>query len=157
MASDSQIMGEFIEQLSFDKIEVIGSYIIGCAGSVRDISQFISYINNGWRDIDIPEEKSETFESLIYDLVNNEIKYYDGSYIGIRTGETTAIGSGQSFAMGAMLNGASALEAVSIASMLDPYTGGDVKFCDVNSSEFKELPLVKEKSFFSKETRVSEA
>ena len=142
MASDSQIMGEFIEQLSFDKILVIDSYIVGCAGLVRDIKQFIAYINNGWREIDIPLEKPDSLESLIYDSNTKEIMYYDGSYLGIKTGNTTAIGSGQSFAMGAMLNGASALEAISIAARLDPYTGGDVKFCEVDSSEVKDMSLI---------------
>lgn len=38
-----------------------------------------------------------------------------------------AIGSGEEYAMGAMLAGCSALEAVKIAAKLDVYTGGPVR------------------------------
>lgn len=43
------------------------------------------------------------------------------------TEEFYAIGSGAKVALGAMHHGASAREAVEIAKLVDPYTGGEVK------------------------------
>lgn len=43
------------------------------------------------------------------------------------TEEFYAIGSGAKVALGAMHAGATAQEAVEIAKLVDPYTGGDVK------------------------------
>ncbi|MCG9534382.1 MULTISPECIES: hypothetical protein [Providencia] len=42
-----------------------------------------------------------------------------------------AIGSGDSFAMGAMKSGKSAEEAVKVAMSLDVYSGGEVNYCKI--------------------------
>jgi len=139
MASDSHIVGAYIDQLSADKIYQIDNVLIGCAGAVSDIKKFISYITNGWREIDMPKKTVDTFEALVYDMSDSQLWYYDGSYTGVETGLISAIGSGQGFAMGAMLAGADASEAVAIASELDPYTGGDIKVYHVG--EEADAPL----------------
>jgi len=143
MASDSHIVGAYIDQLSADKIYQCGNFLIGCAGAVSDIKKFISYIDNGWREIDLPKEAVDTFEALAYDMSDGQLWYYDGSYTGVETGEISAIGSGQGFAMGAMLAGADASEAVAIASELDPYTGGEIKIYHLEE-ELEAPPEVEE-------------
>lgn len=47
--------------------------------------------------------------------------------------EFYAIGSGAKVALGAMHHGASAREAVEIAKLVDPYTGGEVKTMELSS------------------------
>lgn len=49
------------------------------------------------------------------------------------TEEFYAIGSGAKVALGAMHHGASAQEAVEIAKLVDPYTGGEVKTMELSS------------------------
>lgn len=58
-----------------------------------------------------------------------EVYFYNDSFVpsGPLSGEFFAIGTGAEYAIGAMSAGASAAEAVSLAGIHDPWTGGSVQ------------------------------
>lgn len=138
MAADSCINGVYMDQLSADKVYLLDGYLIGCAGEMTAIKRFISYVEGGFRSHDIPKKITGDFEALVYSMTEQQLFYYDSSYISLETGVPAAIGSGQMFAMGAMLAGASATDAVDISKKLDPYTNGDIKTYKIEEGELED-------------------
>mgnify|MGYP003642706169 CR=1 FL=1 len=116
LASDSQMSGGFIEQFTYKKIKTVDGMYYGMCGRAGDINSF-------FEGKEIPDDDTELLEISA-----------KGQCVCIGKGNSripitgkTSIGSGSHFAMGAMLHGASAVEAVKIAIKLDPSSGGKVQ------------------------------
>lgn len=126
MAADSMQSGDFIDPVECKKILKIKVYnnviptdvLVGCAGQVSALSAFIAWYKECKKPEKWPAGFEEGFSALVYH--NSELLYYGGSYgYGIDVGKFSAIGTGSEIAMGAMMAGASAVEAVEIACDLD--------------------------------------
>ncbi len=113
---------------------------VGVVGNLHDCNSFIAwYINSS----SINEFKAYfdhdqiNVSAIIYDSLRNEYTKYHNSPLFYPCSSETAIGSGASFALGAMKMGAEAVEAVLATSDLDPFTNKNVHYirlCD-NSTE----------------------
>lgn len=116
LASDSQMTGSYIEQKNVSKIIRKGGDYYGIAGRLSEGKSFVE------GEIDKLSDETELL------IVNAKGKcVWKGRHASEPMPDKTAIGSGANFAMGAMLAGASAVEAVKIASKLDISTGGKIQ------------------------------
>lgn len=118
LAADSQMTGSYIDRGAVKKIHKKNGALIAGAGAYAEILLFV----NAWPDK--PEGLSDQFEALV--IQDNTAAWWDNKHQPVPQGTPAAIGSGNQFAMGAMLNGATAKQAVQIAIELDPDTGGKV-------------------------------
>lgn len=133
LAADTQLETTFIEQDGGRKIYDLKDVFVAGAGIVGAIHEWITWYENGC-DIKV----YPTFKSSDKDhgdlqgifLVSKEtglLQVWGPAYPYPAvdwTDKPNALGSGESFAIGALLHGASAWDAVSIAAKLDPHTGG---------------------------------
>ncbi len=131
-AVDKLIPWEFNERKGF--------YL--AAGSPAEMGK---HMRETLAQLDLPTPMRERFEGtdntyailIVYnDVVGGPHKAYrvgsEGS-TGDITGMRFAVGSGEEYAFGAMDHGATAFEAVKIASKRDVYTGFDVEWLDLNA------------------------
>lgn len=103
--------------------------IIGIAGALGEGEKFVEWYND--RRKRVPAfESSDEFSALVL-TPSGKVELWDASVRGeeIMTG-CLAIGSGAAYAMGAMMAGASAPEAVKIACELDPDTEGPIMYSE---------------------------
>ena len=135
LASDSQLTSDSIKCYNSQKFYRIPSVEgkqagwLGIAGVVHIQQKLIDWCVRGCLDDCELDGNSEIEAILIYD---------DGSFLILEgegedkvrwTGWSTpwAIGSGGKFAIGAMLAGKTAGQAVKLAATVDTYTGGPIK------------------------------
>lgn len=95
--------------------------IAGIAGSAFNVIPFVEWLENGG---DCPE-LSEGFDALVLHP-DGKCWAYNEKGRFIPEPAPTAVGSGREIAIGAMLAGASAREAVAIAATRDNGTGGAI-------------------------------
>lgn len=107
--------------------------LIGVSGNLEDALDWRNWYLNGRSRKEVPQPIRHTdkdhpdFTGMVI-TPNRSIEIWTQYYQPIPiSGGIWAIGSGRMFAMGAMMNGASARESVLIARDLDPYTWGDVE------------------------------
>lgn len=132
MASDSQMTGDFIDQKKFDKVYRFGDVLVGVAGNVTWIMEFLEWLQC---DDDTPYPVGMGY-ALVYS--EGELKCFEGdSHQAFVVGQPYAIGSGSQFAMGAMLSGASARKAITIACKLDELSGGEVQHRTISTRKRK--------------------
>lgn len=128
-------------------IEIEGSvdrvyhYAGGC-GELGLLFLFMRWIKDGGEFpklcSDYANDRSCSFFAITYDGVLHE---FERSEIPINeTRKPDAYGSGAQFAMGAMMHGATAEEAVAISCKLDVYTGGEVRSFEVGVGSVVPLP-----------------
>lgn len=102
----------------------------GIAGSLHHSTSFLNWLMGYALPGDIEDNSPtnpilEKTDGLI--VVDDDVYFFtDGIFTKVSV-EFTAIGTGQNFAMAAMVNGATAEEAVQIATVLDVYSGGNVE------------------------------
>lgn len=127
MAADSRTIGDFIEPKPRIKIHLFEDLVIGCAGDVATIETFLLWIKDPEKNPkpEVGGEDAE-FSALIWDRKNCTLTSYEDKLVPIDVGAPNAIGSGAQFAMGAMYHGATAKEAVLVASKLDHNTDNNV-------------------------------
>jgi ATP-dependent HslUV protease subunit HslV len=115
-----------IQPFPIKKIKRVADCYIGGCGTLHVFEAFLKWYS-GDKDI---QPDMQSFKAIEMDAKGN-VNIYEGDDKGnisaIPQGKIGAVGSGQNFAMGAMLAGASAEEAVKIAIKLDPYSGGKLK------------------------------
>ena len=124
LASDSQLTDDFIEQRSVKKLFRVKGSLIGVTGDYSSGLLFVNWFQGG--ELEDERPKLTNFSALVV-RANGEAFEYDKSFVPIPAGRITAIGSGRGPALGALLAGANAVEAVHIAKKVDPDTGGLVK------------------------------
>ena len=119
LAADSQINGSYVEY--GNKIEKVGNITIACAGTVSEIALFKRWCRDRTKD------KPTLTDFSCLEIRSGKVYYYDENLEPLTPSIPVAIGSGSDFAMGAMLAGATAKEAVKIACKLDSNSGGKIK------------------------------
>ena len=154
MACDGAITsGGALVSNSMKKIYKVGTNsIIGFAGLVVDCMLFIEN-----KDVDYKksfttlQDYAETVnvvrldrDGCIYTLESSESADEEGKcqYVWLEVGNCNkgdfySIGSGSSFALGALAQGADAAEAVKVASKFDLGTSGELYTCSFNKKKSK--------------------
>lgn len=95
--------------------------LVGVAGSAFHIAPFVDWLEAGG---DCPE-LGENFDALVLEL-DGKCWAYNEKGLRIPEPAPTAVGSGRELAIGAMLAGVSAAEAVRLAATRDNCTGGTI-------------------------------
>lgn len=95
------------------------TYLVAASGNSSDCDAFIEFAKKGFKN----RPKFTDFTGIRIAKDGTITRYDEMPNESVFRSETYAIGSGGRYAMGAMAFGATALEAVKIASDLDVYTG----------------------------------
>lgn len=124
MVADTLQHGIYIDQYPATKItRGPAGELIGLAGSLAKSEYFKAWYLAARDPATWPEllrDKEDKIEALVLAADGSgSITYYCDYPYGVQVGTVAAIGTGQEFAMGAMLAGKSAPEAVKIACQLD--------------------------------------
>ena len=125
LAADSQEQDHCIEPYSSQKLFRVKNTLVGLAGDRAESLRFLKWIERG----EIEDEGPKALHGF-YALVirpSGRAFEYTKSLMPLACAKRTAIGSGRGPALGALLAGATAVEAVRIARRLDPYTGGRIR------------------------------
>lgn len=119
IASDSQVGGSYLDG-GIEKVIKAGKSYFGAAGNLDHMVGFFAWQKGG----DKPKI-DDNFEAL---EIRGKTTYWWGqALVPCKIKSPAAIGSGAQFAMGAMLAGATAKEAVKIAAKLDSGTGRTIR------------------------------
>jgi ATP-dependent protease HslVU (ClpYQ) peptidase subunit len=95
-------------------------YLVGCAGDLSDCVAFLRWMKSNGEAV---KPSPTSFQALVIDA-KRRIWWIDEKLVYIRlTEKRWAVGSGADYALGAMVAGKSAIEAVRIASRLDNSSG----------------------------------
>ncbi len=97
--------------------------LYGGAGSVAAIGQFFDWVNEPTED-NLPEGD---YSGLIVTPKGEVMEVENGVFLPSMKAKYRAIGSGAPYALAAMMAGASAQEAVKIATKLDIHSSGPIK------------------------------
>lgn len=130
-ACDSRIAGSFIDTKKHKKIfrvRVNGlRLVVAICGDYAECLKFVHWLKKHGPDkTDVKLGLHEDFQALVYDTESGTLVEYTNTLFPTPTGVPTAIGSGCDFAMGAMMAGATAGEAVKIAIKLDKESSAPV-------------------------------
>ena len=98
--------------------------LLGTCGDVAIGIALVEWLTNGG-DKPAPMEPELGFNALLL-KPTGEVMLYDKHFVPAEVELPIAIGSGMDFAVGAMLAGKSAAEAVEIAAIRDTGTGGEI-------------------------------
>ena len=128
LASDSQLTGSYVEQRNCKKLADRDGCLVGASGDAGLMKLFI--------EGEIECFPDDSVEALIINKKTGKAQY-QGQYGRLDMPKHTAIGSGAPFAMGAMLAGKSAVDAVKIAIKLDPNSGGRVVSRSIDQTQKK--------------------
>ena len=128
MASDSQMTGSHIMPTQCTKVVEINGHLVGIAGGAAACMDFMRWYEKGAKRKKFPEscqDEENGCHALV--LTGRKVLLYQATATPIDAGKIAALGSGQDFAIAALLCGKSAANAVRIAAKLDPFTGGPVR------------------------------
>jgi len=151
LAADGRVMsGDMIVTNTATKIFKHGTKLIAGSGSPAHIKQFFDWYkyqqNSNYKDIDI--------NVIVCDILTGIAYFYDSDGFVGPIDDTLALGSGREYAAGAISQGATARQAVEIASKFDPYTGGKI---EVYTLENMKAEYLKAKEQASKPLELSSA
>lgn len=124
MAADSRLcVSDWIMPQVIRKIRrTENGLVVGIAGNAYLFDALIAHLQG---DAEAPDFGDDS-AALIVDVKTRAARKYAHRAAVSLDGPFFTIGSGSPPALGALYAGASAAEAVRIASLLDPYTGGDI-------------------------------
>ncbi len=131
IAADTMSVGDFSGY--WKKILVYENHIIGCCHEIQQAELFNKWLKN--QDGDKPSPSDMEGFTAIFIEENGKCFKYQSLLVPFEVRVPQAIGSGCEFAMGAMIAGKTAKEAVEIAIELDPYSGGDVQVVILHEAE----------------------
>lgn len=137
MAGDGLVSSDgLIFATKYPKVRKVGSSIVGVSGCMRSSEAFFDWLAASQETLGLafPEGIDEGFEALILDE-NGACRSVDHKGLIMAEELPTASGSGRALAIGAMLAGASPLQAVELASQRDCYTGGRIHAVGWNKPE----------------------
>ena len=95
-----------------------GTFLVGFCGDIGDGQSFIEYVRRGFKNMPAYND----FTGVVI-TKGGEIQLHGDANVCSFKADQFAVGSGGKFARGAMAFGATAVEAVLIASDLDTMTG----------------------------------
>lgn len=125
MASDS-MASDGITSTSVTKIKRIHGCLVGVAGVFTEANKFFNWLENADIEEDIPVPDMEHVSALVL-TSKGDIMLYDHSLSPYFIDSPfTAIGSGSAAALAAMHCGKTLKDAVKIAILIDPFSGGKV-------------------------------
>ena len=125
--------------MPFQKIGKINGMTFGCAGYAEDTVLFAEWVKTGMiRSSNTVPKLSTNFHAICIDA-NGDVYLYFEKLVPIphQKGKPWAFGSGGEFAMGAMAMGATAKDAVEIATQFDINTGLGVDVIKLDSKAQK--------------------
>jgi 20S proteasome alpha/beta subunit len=124
MAADKN-MGGYKGQVT--KVYRVGDCLVGCSGdNFATLLKVVDWMQEGAEEDSKPELGDSSVHILLVDS-NGEIFLYNNDLYPMPLEQDFfAVGSGMDYAMGAMAMGASAADAVRVASQFDPGTGPKV-------------------------------
>ena len=128
LVSDSQVSDEDSSTKSYvcEKVfKLADGSLLAVAGDIRSEEKVIEWFDKGCPKGEKPEIKEEHDCDFLH-LTENGLFISDKSLEFWRVKTHDGIGSGQAIALGAMLLGHSAEEAVWAATQIDMHTGGNV-------------------------------
>ncbi|TYO65499.1 hypothetical protein FXV83_16315 [Bradyrhizobium hipponense] len=100
--------------------------LCGGSGNLNWLQAFHRWFLDGEKDDEMPEP-SEYDNAIIARKDDPEVEIFEFGGSFVFEPNFTAIGSGKEYAFGAMSAGADAEEAIRIACLYDPGTGGEVQ------------------------------
>ena len=121
VAFDSQRTCGHYKTWTNAKVTRIRGALVGCAGDVAEIMKFKAWYANPL----LPFPGTKEIEVLVVEP-NGKVYTYGDNPTKIEISAPCAIGSGGSIALGAIVAGKTAKEAVEIAATQDIYTGGTI-------------------------------
>lgn len=125
MASDSSCWEGSTNAHSVKKIWKIKQCLVGCSGSLSDINAFVHWVKDGADDADFPKMKH--MSAIVVFHTGKVCAYEAGSFHPIHViGKYCATGSGATVALGAMYQGATAVEAIRAARFHNEATAGRI-------------------------------
>ena len=104
-----------------DKLVRVGNLAIGFTGTAKMFNRVIDYFTSGGD----PPALDDTNEVLVVDLTTGKDTLYDGDMDPLDVDHPIAVGAGRLFALGAMAQGADAMDAILLASVYEPGTKTD--------------------------------
>lgn len=131
IACDGQISSCLRLTTSYKKLRQFGDLYASAAGDLDCIELFFNWVDEGLEPHDFPA-LNQGFEGLIAQKGSKVVYTYSHRGMMVPFKAPYAIGSGSHLALGAMMAGATAEQAIKIASKLDLYTGGRVQKHVVN-------------------------
>lgn len=148
MAANNHLVGDYA-----DKVFQIGGYTIGVAGRYAECLAFIDMMEDEIERLrvqqttflPIPENVVEDMDNFSAILVSpdGDVFVFESSRFSIPSQTPICIGSGSEYAYGALAMGATAAEAVEVASKYDLYTGGEIKTFDCKVAQDDEGEYLK--------------
>ena len=125
MAADTGVGYPYIDEVRIAKVRWVDEALLGFAGDMMLIERFIEWYVGDRKDLAELGPSNDGLSVLAAE--EGRILYWDEHGRCVQQEAPCAIGSGAMLAMGAMLTGATAAEAVEIALRLDPHTNGEVR------------------------------
>jgi len=123
MVSDSLSTGGVNSRIQ--KIFEVDGQLVGFSGHVTHGLKFVEWLRHGTHPQFVYDKDENTFDALV--LNDDGIFFYDRELVPMEIlDDVYAIGSGASFAMGAIDAGAGPVKAVEIAANRDENSGGPV-------------------------------
>lgn len=130
LAADSRGGGGFIEPVEYQKIFDCGEFVVAGSGNWAAVQRWVDWFQAGADKADYPDWGDRLSGVFVVSRKTGLMQVWGPGdphpSVDWHSGPN-ALGSGEEFAMGAMLAGATASEAVEIASRLDPHTGGPIR------------------------------
>lgn len=125
LACDTQLTGSYINQVGVNKFMESKTKIVAFAGIYSEALIVAKYALSR-KGKDKAKEAVLEYSVIEINKKTGKATLYENSLNGFELNGPIAIGSGGDFAMGAMLSGSNAEEAVRIAIKCDPFTGGEI-------------------------------
>lgn len=139
MFSDSMMtQGDYIDNITTDKIEDLNGYIVGAAGRYTSCLAFKDWFYSLLETRQAMEEHplanmalpdiftDENFNALVLDP-DGDLWFYETGELAFKVDKPYAIGTGAVYAMSAMDGGADGETAMNVAIKRDVYSGGDIQ------------------------------
>lgn len=128
LAADSLVtMGDTKIHGNMRKLSRVHGHLIGIAGGVADCDEFINWCKAGGSETETEPPKGQ-YSAIVVQPNGKVFEVECGKYLPRLTNtKFHAIGSGAPYALAAMYAGASAAEAVRIATKIDTNSGLPVK------------------------------
>lgn len=104
-----------------DKLVRVGDLAIGFTGTAKMFNRVIDYLTAGGD----PPALDDTNEVLAVNLATGKATLYDGDMDPLDVDAPVAVGTGRAYALGAMAQGADAMDAVLLSASFDADTKTD--------------------------------
>jgi hypothetical protein len=144
IAADSlSLYGDERAPEEVEKIRCVAGRIYAITGVEGMFAPLIQWVEEG-ADPSVAPTTTIKFGWTLLVIENNEGRIYtmDTPY-PVNVGWPFAMGTGERYALGAMMAGASPERAVEIACMFDIYSGGRIRLVDLGAARNRRYPTIR--------------